>query len=177
MNIQNKPYLVFYGPVDCYAGYGARSRDLVKSLINQNKYDVQVISCNWGNTAKGFLNPENEEHKQILDRINPNIKKQPDIWIMNTIPSEMQKVGKYNILITAGIETDICSAPWIIGCNNADLIIVSSEHAKKAFQNSTFEKKNNQTGQLEEIIKLQKPIEVLFEGADLNTYGRIEWID
>ena len=51
----NKPLLVFYGPVDCYAGYGARSRDLVKSLIKSNKYEVQIISCNWGQTPHGFL--------------------------------------------------------------------------------------------------------------------------
>lgn len=167
----NKPYLVFYGPVETFSGYGARSRDLVKSLINQNKYDIQIISCNWGNTPKGFLNYENEEHKQILDRINPNIKKQPDVWIMNTIPSEMQKIGKYNILITAGIETDICSAPWIEGCNRADLVLVSSEHAKKAFEASTFEKRNNQTQQVEGIIKLATKVEVLFEGIDLNVYN------
>lgn len=167
----NKPYLVFYGPVETFSGYGARSRDLVKSLINQNKYDIQIISCNWGNTPKGFLNPEIEEHKQILDRINPNMKKQPDVWVMNTIPSEMQKIGKYNILITAGIETDICSAPWIEGCNRADLVLVSSEHAKKAFEASTFEKRNSQTGQPEGIIKLATKVEVLFEGVDLNVYN------
>jgi len=170
MNIQNKPYLVFYGPVDCYAGYGARSRDLVKALIKQNKYDIEIISCNWGNTTKGFLNPENEDHKQILDRIVINLKKKPFIFIMNTIPNEMQQIGNYNILITAGIETDICSAPWIEGCNRADLVLVSSEHAKKAFKASTFEKRNNQTQQVESIIKLTTKVEVLFEGVDLTTY-------
>ncbi len=166
----NKEYLVFYGPVDCYAGYGARSRDLVKALIAMDKYDIEIISCNWGQTPKGFLNPENEEHKQILDRIVLQPKKQPNIWIMNTIPSEMQPVGKYNILITAGIETDLCSPQWIEGCNRADLILVSSEHAKKVFLDSKYHKRNDKTNQIEGEVKLEKPIEVLFEGVDLKTY-------
>lgn len=166
----NKQYLLFYGPVDCYAGYGARSRDLVKSLIAMNQYDIEIISCNWGQTPKGFLNPENEEHKQILDRIVLQPKKQPDIFIMNTIPNEMQKIGKYNILITAGIETNLCSPQWIEGCNKADLVLVSSEHAKTVFKSSTFHKQNDQTKQIEGVVKLETQIEVLFEGVDLNTY-------
>ena len=167
----NKPLLVFYGPVDCYAGYGARSRDLVKSLIKSNKYEVQIISCNWGQTPHGFLKSGNEEHDSILNRIIPQMTRQPDVWIMNTIPSEMQKIGKYNILITAGIETNIASPQWIEGCNRADLVLVSSEHAKKVFQDSTYEKKNDRTQQSEGIIKLSVPCEVLFEGVDLNIYN------
>lgn len=166
----NKPYLVFYGPIETYSGYGARSRDLVKSLIELDKYDIEIISCNWGQTPKGFLQSDNHEHKPLLDRITTQLKKQPDVWIMNTIPSEMQAVGKYNILITAGIETNICAPQWIEGCNRANLVLVSSEHAKKVFESSIFNKHNTQTNQIESTIKLQSKIEVLFEGADLKTY-------
>ena len=154
MNTQNKPLLVFYGPVDCYAGYGARSRDIVKALIKSDKYEVKIISCNWGQTPHDFLDPNNEEHKQILDCIIPNMLRQPDIWVMNTIPPEMQKVGKYNILITAGIETTLVDPSWIEGCNRADLVLVSSEHAKKIFQDSSYEKRNNQTQHLSQRIAL-----------------------
>jgi glycosyltransferase involved in cell wall biosynthesis len=50
-----------------------------------------------------------------------------------------------------------------------DLNLVSSEHSKKVFHSSAFEKKN-QMGQTVEKIELKKPLEVLFEGADLNKY-------
>lgn len=173
----NKPYLVFYGPVDTFSGYGARSRDLVNALIAIDKYDIEIISCNWGQTSKGFLNSENKEHKQILDKIIIQPKKQPDVWIMNTIPSEMQSVGKYNILITAGIETDLCSPQWIEGCNKANLVLVSSNHAKNVFLNSKFFKKNNNTNQIEDQVQIKVPIEVLFEGLSLDIYNKIEWID
>jgi hypothetical protein len=58
-----------------------------------------------------------------------------------------------------------------------DLNIVSSEHSKKVFQETTFEKRNKHTNALEGNIKLEKPIEVLFEGSLLDIYQPIEWID
>jgi len=173
-----KPYLVFYGAVDTFSGYGSRARDLVKSLIKSNKYDIQIISCRWGQTPTGFLKPEDPEHKQIIDRIIPGqLTRQPDVWIMNTIPSEMQKVGKYNILITAGIETTLCDVSWIEGCNRADLVLASSNHAKQVFEDSKFEKRNAQTQQIESIIGLTTPVEVLFEGIDTNIYQKIDAIN
>ncbi len=171
----NRPYIIFYGPVDCFAGYGGRSRDIVKSIIKSDKYDLEIISCKWGSTPFGALDVNNPEDKEILDRIIPSnqIKKQPDIFIMNTVPNEMQKVGKYNILITAGIETTICDASWIEGCNRADLVLTSSEHAKKVFENSKFEKVDNNTGKVVEVIKLQTKIDTLIEGIDINIYKKL----
>lgn len=168
----DKPYIVLYAAVDTFSGYGARGRGIAKSLIESNKYDIEIISCRWGNTPNGFLQHDNPEHKQILDRIIPGgqLTRQPDAFIMNTIPSEMQPVGKINILITAGIETTICSPDWIIGCNKADLILVSSEHAKKVFESSEFEQRDKQTNQVIKKIKLEKPVEVLFEGCDTNIF-------
>jgi len=173
-----KPYLVLYGAVDSFSGYGARARGLAQVLIESNKYDIHIISCKWGNTPMGFLKEDNPNHKKILDRIwkQPGLPKQPDVWIMNTIPPEMQRIGKYNILCTAGIETTICAPQWIEGCNRADLVLVSSDHAKKVFQESKFEKRIQQTGQLESKIELTSPIEVLFEGFDTDVYKKIDII-
>jgi len=58
-----------------------------------------------------------------------------------------------------------------------DLNIVSSEHSKKVFQETTFEKRNKHTNALEGNIKLEKPIEILFEGSLLDIYQPIKWID
>ena len=170
-----KPKIVFYGAVDTFSGYGGRARDIAKALINSNKYDVKIISCRWGNTSSGFLNPLNPDHKNILDRIIPGqLQYQPDIFIMNTIPSEFQPVGKFNIGITAGIETTVCDPSWIEGLNKMNLNLVSSDHAKQVFKNSKFEARNQQTGQVEKVIELTSPIEVLFEGADINVYKKLD---
>ena len=162
-------------PIDTVSGYGARSRDFVKSLIKLKgeEWDIQLLSQRWGQTPFGALDTGHESDTDLKGRIigtlTMNVPRQPDIWIQITVPNEFQPIGKFNIGMTAGIETTLCDASWIEGLNRMDLNIVSSEHSKKVFYSSAFEKKN-QMGQTIEKIELKKPLEVLFEGADLNKY-------
>jgi len=170
-----KPLFIISSPFDTYSGYGARSRDLIKAIIKTDKYTVRLLSQRWGGTPFGFCK-DNPEWGFLLDLILPNnqIPKQPEIWAQVTIPSEFQPVGKYNIGFTAGVETTIAPVDWIEGCNRMDLNIVSSEHSKQIFLNSTFEKRHRQTNALEGTIKLEKPIEVLFEGVNTDVYKVLE---
>jgi len=154
-------------PIDTYSGYGGRSRDLVKALLKLEKYDVKVLSQRWGNTSFGFLKDHNEDELQSI--IIPKINSQPDVWIQITVPNEFQKIGKYNIGITAGIETTIAPAPWIEGCNRMDLILTSSSHSKKVLESSTYQKQDK-AGNTVGDVKLHKPVEILFEGLDLTKY-------
>ena len=167
-----KPLLVISCPVETMSGYGARSRDIIKALLKYDKYDIKLISQRWGNTAWNALDPNKTEDKQLLDLIwrENQLPKQPDIWIQITVPNEFQPVGKFNIGITAGIETTVCAPEWIEGINRMNLTLVSSNNAKQVFENTSFEKRNKMNNQLEGVIKLEKPVEVLFEGADLNKY-------
>jgi glycosyltransferase involved in cell wall biosynthesis len=171
-----KPLFAISCPIDTFSGYGARSRDIVLSLIKSGKYDVKVLSQRWGNTPFGFLQESNPDHKLMIDCIHqsPQLPRQPDIWAQITVPNEFQPVGKFNIGITAGIETTLCAAQWIEGMNRMNLNLVSSEHAKKVFQDSRFERRNQQTQQVEDIIELKSPVEVLFEGVDLSKYKAID---
>jgi hypothetical protein len=170
-----KPYIVVSCPADTFSGYGARSRDVLLALIKNNKYDVQVMSQRWGNTPFGFLKEDNPKHKSIKDRFLPNnqLTRQPDVWIQITVPNEFQKVGKYNIGITAGIETSFCAPQWLEGLNRMDLNLVSSQHSKKVFETTNYEKKDQQ-GNTQQIIKLEKPVDVLFEGVDVEKYFTID---
>ena len=165
-------------PIDCYAGYGARSRDIVKAIIDLKKdeWDVKIIPQRWGNTPWGFIEDHNEEWGFLKNHFlnTPQLPKQPEVWMQITVPNEFQSVGKFNIGITAGIETTICDASWIEGINRMNLTLVSSEHAKKVFQDSKFEKRDQKTNQLLGNIQLEKPVEVLFEGADINKYKVLE---
>ena len=106
-------------PIDTLSGYGARSRDIVKALIKHDKYDIKVISQRWGSTPFGALDRNDPEDQKILNLIwnQPQLPFQPDIWIQITVPNEFQAVGKYNIGVTAGIETTLCDVSWIEGCN------------------------------------------------------------
>ena len=115
----NKPSIVVSCPIDTYSGYGARGRDFVKALINLNKYDVKILAQRWGETRWGYLKDHNDTVFTPL--IVNRLTQQPDIWVQISIPNEFQKVGKYNIGVTAGIETTLCDPSWIRGTNNMDL--------------------------------------------------------
>ena len=167
-----KPLFFISAPVDTWSGYGARSRDIVKALIKSDKYDIKIIPQRWGTTPFGFLQEDNPEHKQILDLCwnQPQLPRQPDVWMQITVPNEFQPVGKFNIGVTAGIETTICAPEWIEGVNRMDLTLVSSEHAKNVFKTSEFEQRDQNSNQVIKKIKLEKPVEVLFEGVDTNIF-------
>ena len=164
-----KPLFLISCPFDTYSGYGARSRDVVKSIIETNKYRVKLISQPWGNTRFDFCK-DNPEWEFLYEHVlKENLTDQPEIWAQITVPNEFKPMGKFNIGFTAGIETTLVNGEWVEGMNRMDLNIVSSEHSKQSFLNSVFEKKNQQ-GQVLGEIRVTKPIEVLFEGANLDTY-------
>ena len=171
-----KPLFVISCPIDTFSGYGARSRDIALSIINSNKYDLRILPQRWGNTPYGFLQSSNPEHAKMLACMmsNNNLEKQPDIWMQITVPNEYQAVGKFNIGVTAGIETTICDVSWLEGMNRMSLNLVSSEHAKKVFLESKYEKRNSQNNQIESIVELTAPIEVLFEGVNTDVYKKID---
>ena len=172
----SKNSCVIYAPIDTLSGYGARSRDTVKSIIELKKdeWDIKVIPCPWGNTPTGFIRENSEWHFLSQYIVSPQLNAQPDIMIWITVPNEFQRVGKYNIGITAGLEINIVPADWIEGANKMDLVLVSSEHSKKAFLESKFQRVNDKTKQVEGTVEVKVPIEVIFEGIDTNIYKHLD---
>ena len=167
----SKPVFAISCPIDTYSGYGARSRDIVKAIIELEKYDVKIVPQRWGNTPFGFIkdHPEWEFlNKHILT--NPQLPAQPEIWMQITVPNEFQPIGKYNIGCTAGIEATIAPAEWIEGCNRMNLSLGSSEHTIKVLKDSKFEKRDQKTNQPVGQIVFQTDSEVVFEGADTEIY-------
>jgi hypothetical protein len=167
----NKPVFVISCPFDTYSGYGARARDIVKAIIKTDKYDVKLMAQKWGSTSWGFCT-DHEEWKFLLNHQLPENKltSQPDIWMQITIPNEFQSVGKYNIGCTAGIEATVCKPEWVEGMNRMDMNWVSSNFSKKVFTDVSYSKQDQKTKQTLGEIKLIKPIEVVFEGANLDVY-------
>ena len=161
-------------PIDTYSGYGARSRDFVKALIELNEYDVRILPQRWGMTPFGFIEDHIEEWGFLKQHIVPQLMEQPDIWCQITVPNEFQPVGKYNIGLTAGIETTVCAPQWIEGCNRMNLVLTSSKHAKTVFETTNYQINNKQTNQTQGELKLSKPIEVLIEGANLEIYKPLD---
>jgi hypothetical protein len=173
----SKPVFIISCPIDTYSGYGARSRDIVKAIIELDKYDVKVLPQRWGSTPKGFIK-DNQEWEFLTKHLlnSPQLPAQPEIWMQITVPNEFQKIGKYNIGCTAGIETTIAPAEWVEGCNRMDLILGSSEHTIKVLKESKFEKRDQQTNQTVGIIEWKGDSEVIFEGANTETYKPVKSI-
>jgi len=169
-----KPTLVFQAPVATRSGYGDHARDLLHSLYKLDKFDIKVISTRWGATPMDALNYDKPFHKWIVDNIIPGIQEKPDIYIQVTVPNEFQPLGFYNIGITAAIETTHCPLDWIHGCNRMDLIIAPSQHSKDSLVKTIFNEADKQTNQLISQHKIEKPVEILFEGFDEMDFGTDE---
>ena len=169
-----KPILVVTGPVATRSGYGSHSRDLVRALVAMDKFDIHINSLKWGNTPMNALNEEDPNDKLIIDRImtDGNLPRQPEIHIQVSVPNEFTPMAKYNIGVTAGIETTSPKPEWIEGLNRMNFNIVPSSFSKKIFQDTVYDKMDENTKQKVGELKVEKPIEILFEGVDTNIFKK-----
>ena len=168
-----KPLVLVTGPPATRSGYGAHARDLIHSLLRMDKFEVKINSLRWGNTPMNALNAENPKDKLIIDRLlkRNSMDRQPDIHFQISVPNEFTPVGKYNIGITAGIENTAPKAEWVEGLNRMDMNIAVSHFVKNTFQALVYDKLNDQQQKIGEL-RLVKPMEVLFEGVDLDIYKK-----
>lgn len=167
----NKPTLLFRGPVKSRSGYGAHSRDLLESLYKMDMFDIRIDSCIWGTTPMTALEEDNLFHKWVESNIVTEFQGLPDVYVQVTVPNEFQRFGKLNIGITAGIETTLAPKEWIDGCNKMDLIITTSTFSKDVLVNTVYSEVDKKTNSTIKQYRIEKPIEVLFEGVDTNIYN------
>ena len=171
----SKPVLVLSSPIATRSGYGEHARDIFASLLKMDKFDIKLLSQRWGNCPMNCLSADNPLHREMINRmVPPQFSKQPDVWIQLTVPNEFQAVGKYNIGITAGVETTLCAPELLEGMNKMNLVIVPSNFSKSVFEQTTYEKKEEGTGRVLGNLKCTVPIEVIFEGIDTSVYKKID---
>ena len=163
-----KKLCVISCPIATRSGYGARARDFVRSLIDLkgDEWDIRILSQRWGDLSMNALTPEDTD---LTSRIITKLEQKPDVWFQITIPNEFTPVGHFNVGVSAVIETSDATADFIEGCNRMDLNIVSSEHSKTTLK-AVYDKLNDQTKEKVGELRIEKPVEVLFEGYDTNVY-------
>ncbi len=169
----SKPTCLLVSPLFTRSGYGDWGVSIAKSLIRYGKFDLHFAPTMWGACSKKNIDSEinDPEIKEILNRILKGpLQKQPDVFIQMTIPNEFNRSGLFNIGMTAGIETTVPRAEWLEGLNRMDVNVVTSKHAKDIFVNAVYAKKLPD-GTTEDL-KVTKPMDVLFWGADTNTYHK-----
>lgn len=167
----SKPLLVFQAPVATRSGYGDHSRDILKSLYELDRYDIKIVPTRWGNTPQDQIDPNSEFGQNILQNIVTQLDRQPDVFIQISVANEFKRVGKYNIGITAGVETTIAPQEFIQGGNQMDLIITPSEFTKEVLVKTSYNQVDKNTQQKVGELKLEKPVEVLFEGVDTTIFN------
>ena len=140
----SKPVCLVTAPVATRSGYGAHSRDICRALIKLDKYDIKIWSVRWGNCPMNALHHDDPNDKMIIDRLlsEPNLPNQPELHVHIVIPNEFQSLAKYNIGITAGLETTACPPEWIQGMNKMDMNIVPSNFVKGVLSKIQFDIQN-----------------------------------
>ena len=167
-----KPTLVFQGPIFTRSGYGDHCRDLMKSLRKMDKYDIKIIPLRWGNTPQNQVDDSTEFGRWMLERVIGAVDQKPDVFVQVSVANEFEAKGHYNIGVTAGVETTICPKDFIDGGNKMDLIIVPSEFTKQVMVGTVYQQKDQANGQIVGEVKLNTPVEVLFEGVDTEIFSK-----
>ncbi len=172
----SKPLCIFQSPMWTRSGYGDLGLALAKSLLRYDKFDLMLVPTRWGSCSRKYLAEDITDpiEQELFKRVvRQPVNKQPEVFIQCSIPNEFQAPAKYNIGITAGIETTIARPDWVEGLNRMNSNLVTSNHAKKVFQEASYARMDEQTKQVipGQELKSLKPMETLFWGADTSIYG------
>jgi len=170
----SKPLCVFQSPLLTRSGYGDWALTIAKSLLRGNLYELLIVPTKWGSCSKRNISDNKDPELQTLltKILQQPINKQPEIFMQCSIPNEFQTPGKFNIGLTASIEATLAAGPWIEGLNRMNFNIVTSLHAQQVFQNANYTK--NYSDGRKEILKLDKPCEVLFWGINTSTFKKTD---
>jgi len=126
------------GPVLTQSGYGVHCRQVAKWLLSKDNIDLKVQALPWGDTP-WLLNPNAHGGlvKKIMERTaDPASFKQRsfDVTFQLQLPNEWDhNLGKTNVGLTAGVETDICNPEWLTNCNKMSAVVVPSSHSAAGF--------------------------------------------
>lgn len=132
--------VILRAPVLTQSGYGVHSRQILKWLLSkQDEYQVWIEALPWGSTPwyvdRKALGGLVEEIMKRTVKTPENFV--PDISVQVQLPNEWNpNLAKFNVGVTAAVETDRCNPEWIQAINTMDLIIVPSEHVKKTLFNT-----------------------------------------
>jgi len=149
------------GPILSKSGYGEHARFVYRSLKSRSDiFDVYVHPITWGQSA--WIMDDTEETRDIKKGIEKlkGFQGTFDISLQVTIPNEWEKIAKYDVGITAGVESDKVSAPWLQKVNEMDKVIVVSEHAKQGFTSSNYHVMDND-GKPVSLLKAETDIDVV----------------
>lgn len=123
--------IIVRGPILSKSGYGTHSRQIFRWLLS---LDHQV-SCHitpWGITS-WYVNPESLDGLigQAMARSNSEAS-DSDVSIQIQLPHEWSPdLARFNVGVTAGVETDIAPSEWVDAIKSMNMVIVPSNFTKE----------------------------------------------
>jgi len=174
-----KHKIIMFLPYASTSGYGYRSYDLLRSIIQlkENDWNYKIVSMRFGNSPQRELDSSDPIDQKIL--ANTITQEQAfqqgmfDLCIFSTVPSELKeiRIAKYSINFSAIVESTLAPADIILGCNNINLTVCSSNHGANVLKSTVYDQRDPQ-GNVIGQLKLTNPTEVLFEGIDTTKFDR-----
>ena len=134
-----KKKVLVRAPLLTISGYGVHSRQIFEWARSRDDFDVSTQCLPWGVTP--WLINKDDKGGLVGDIMNratdATESANYDISFQVQLPNEWDpKIAKFNVGITAAVETDRCHPSWIQNCNTMDLIIVPSQHTKNVLTSS-----------------------------------------
>jgi len=125
------------------SGYGKHCRVILNALRTiDDKIDLYLMPYRFSNTSNTYENiADNEYYGFLISKFNPQMLGFFDISIQIGVPHEWKQYAKYNIGVTAGVETLTIPAEWIEQVNNVNKIITISNFSKRSFTNTNIDGK------------------------------------
>ena len=130
---------ILFAPVYSRSGYGDHAREIADYLISENKINLEIVPVSWGKNQDSYYTHDDESILNINERIVTSVTDTNyDCCVTVGMPSEFKNIGKYNIGVTAGIETNRVSRDFIYHANQMNLMIVPSTFTKKTFESTEY---------------------------------------
>lgn len=129
--------VILRGPVLSESGYGTHTRQLARWLLTRPDVEPYFYLVQWGNTP-WMIDSSLEDGLvgRVVARSAP-CPGQADVSYQVQLPNEWDiKLARYNIGVTAGVETDRCNPKWVEACNAMNLVVVPSNHVLNCFKAS-----------------------------------------
>ena len=67
--MNEKPFILFQGPVRSRSGYGDHTRDLILSLVKMDSYNIKIAPTLWGACPETALDMNIPDHKILASLI------------------------------------------------------------------------------------------------------------
>lgn len=123
-------------PLLTNSGYGVHSRQIFEWLLEKKDIELDVECLKWGNTPWIISDNLDPLVKEIMIR-SKSLSPPYDVTFQLQLPDEWNpNLGKFNVGMSAFVETEKCNPTWVAACNKMDLIITPSTFTKNVVKRS-----------------------------------------